>query len=456
MPEGAGIGDPYYPLLGNRGYDALHYTIEIRLDVAAGSIVEATTTIDAVATDDLTSFNLDYRGPQVDAITVDGAEAVWSRSDGELTVMPAGPIATGEEFATTVRYHGTPVVDGDDRFERGWWTTGDAIFTVGEPAGSDIWYPVNGHPLDKATYTLSVTVPEPYQVAANGILTSVDFATGAGDEPDTTTYTWENEEPTASYLVVMHAGEIEIEPSEGPRGITLYEAFPRDLGEREQRILALVPQMVEIFSERFGPYPFSSIGSTVFPDTDFNAALETQGMIGYDLSAIREPTVAHEVAHQWLGNSVSPARWQDIWLNEGFARYAEVVWAEAAHGPEAADAALRRQMSSLATTTRSAQGEGVLIGDPGPDHLFSEVVYAGGALVLHDLRQRVGDDAFFRILREWTSRYRYATATTDDFIALAEEISGDELGAFFAERLFTPWTPERVADEYGLEASPVP
>ena len=456
MPEGAGIGDAYYPLLGNRGYDALHYSIDLDLDVAAGSILDATTTIDAVATDDLASFNLDYRGPRIDVVTVNGVEATWSRNGGELTVTPAAAIAAGQDFQTEVRYHGTPEVDGTDRFERGWWATGDSIFAVGEPAGSDIWYPVNGHPLDKATYTIAVTVPEPYQVAANGILDSVELTTGAGDHPDTTTYTWENRDPTASYLVILHAAEIQIDAVAGPGGITLYEAFPPDLGEREARVFALVPEMVEVFTQLFGPYPFSSLGSTVFEDTDFNAALETQGMIGYDRSAIREPTVAHEVAHQWLGNSVSPARWQDIWLNEGFARYAEVLWAEAAHGSEAADASLRRQMASLATASRTPQGAGVLIGDPGPERLFSEVVYAGGALVLHDLRQRVGDDAFFRILREWAERYRYSTADTDDFIALAEEITGDDLDAFFAERLLTPWTPQRVADQYGLEASPVP
>jgi aminopeptidase N len=214
--------------------------------------------------------------------------------------------------------------------------------------------------------------------------------------------------------------------------------------------------MVATFAELFGPYPFQSIGNTVFEDTSFNAALETQGMIGYDRSAVNERTIAHEVAHHWYGNSVSPASWQDIWLNEGFARYAETLWYEAAHGPEAAEASLRRQMSSLATVTRTPQGAGVLIGDPGPDRLFTEVVYAGGALLLHDLRERLGDDVFFKLLQEWAARYRHSHATTEEFIALAEEVSGDDLDAFFADWLYTPWTPERVADRYPLAATPIP
>ncbi len=117
---------------------------------------------------------------------------------------------------------------------------------------------------------------------------------------------------------------------------------------------------------------------------------------------------------------------------------------------------MRRQMSSLATVSRTPNGEGVSIGDPGPEHLFSEVVYAGGALLLHELRQRLGDETFFRVLQEWASRYRHATATTDDFIALAEEISGEELDDFFTDWLSTPWTPERAADRFPLAGTPQP
>ncbi len=451
-----GIGDPYYPLLGNGGYDVAHYTIDVDLDVEAGSILDATSTIDAVATQDLSAFNLDFRGPQIDGITVDGVPAGWTRKGGELTVTPAEPLFASSPFQTIVRYHGTPEVDEEDRFERGWWMTGKSIFAVGEPAGSDVWYPVNGHPLDKATYTLVITVPEPYDVVANGLLVSVARTTGAGDNPSTATFTWENQEPTASYLVMFHAAELDVTFDEGPGGITLVEAFPPDLPDQEMILFGRVPEMVAAFEELFGPYPFASLGNTVFEDTSFNAALETQGMIGYDRSAVSERTIAHEVAHQWFGNSVSPTRWQDIWLNEGFARYAEVLWAEAAHGPNAANAALQRQIASFATASRTSTGDGVLIGDPGAGHLFTEVPYAGGAVVLHELRALLGDETFFRLLQEWATRYRYATATTADFIALAEEVSGEDLDEFFTGWLYTPWTPDRVADHFPLEGTPVP
>jgi aminopeptidase N len=179
-------------------------------------------------------------------------------------------------------------------------------------------------------------------------------------------------------------------------------------------------------------------------------------MIGYDGSAVNERTIAHEIAHQWFGDSVTLEHWQDIWLNEGFARYAEVLWAEAAHGEEARDAALHRQMAQLATVSRTPDGKGILIADPGPEHLFTEAVYAGGALLLDDLRHHIGDEHFFRLLHEWAARYRHGNATTADFVALAEEISGQDLDAFFADWLDTPWTPDRVADRYPLSGTPVP
>jgi len=450
------MGDPYYPLLGNGGYDAIHYAIDLDLDVEAGAILDATTTIDAVATQDMSAFNLDFRGPQIDAVAVDGVPAKWTRDGGELTVTPAQPLPAGQPFQTEVRYHGTPDIDEDDRFERGWWTTDRSIFAVGEPAGSDVWYPVNGHPLDKATYTLAITVPEPYDVVSNGRLDSVARSTGAAGSPSTITFTWDNEEPTASYLVMFHAAELDMTFGEGPDGITLIEAFPPALPEQERRLFARVPEMIEVFTKLFGPYPFPSLGSTVFADTSFNAAMETQGMIGYDESAVSERTIAHELAHQWFGDSVSPARWQDMWLNEGFARYSEILWTEAAHGTDAAEAALQRQIAGFATVSRTEDGAGVLIGDPGKDQIFTEVPYAGGAVVLHELRQRLGDEAFFQLLQQWAARYRYSNATTDDFIDLAEEVSGEELDAFFSDWLYTPWTPDRVADRFPLAATPIP
>ncbi len=446
------MGDDYYPLLGNGGYDVEHYTIALEIDVAAGSLNDATTTIDAIATQELSAFNLDFRGPEIDEVAVDGVAAHWSRSGGELTITPQAPLAARAPFEVTVRYHGTP--DGDeDRFEKGWWATGNSVFAVGEPRGSDVWYPVNGHPLDKATYTLEITVPEEFEVVANGHRREVSIADGL-DGQSTRTFVWENEEPTASYLVMFHAARMDVSIEERPDGITLLTAFPPTIDAQTRAVFDDVPAMLDFFESIYGPYPFTALGNTVFEDTSFNAALETQGLISYDASSVRENTVAHEIAHQWFGNSVSPEQWRGIWLNEAFARYAEVLWAEYAHGEDAALTTLRRQMSSFANASRGTDGDEILIGDPGPEHLFSEAVYAGGALMLDDLRHHLGDETFFALLRAWTTQHQYGNASTADFIALAEEVSGEDLDAFFQEWLLTPWTPERVADRYSLNATP--
>jgi aminopeptidase N len=439
----AGIGDAYYPLLGNGGYDVRHYTLTLDLDVAAGRIRDATATLDAVATQHLSAFNLDYRGPEITSVVVNRAPAGATRAGGELTVTPAAPIAAGEEFTVVVRYRGTPR-GGDERLTRGWWATGSAVAIAGEPSGADRWYPVNGHPRDKATYTLIVTVPEPYTVVANGALASVTG--GTGDRFATRTFIWENPFPTASYLVTFHAAELAVREAEGPGGIGLTEAFPPDLTRKERRVFSRVPEMIATFEEMFGPYPFATFGATVLNESAFDAALETQELVIYDRDAVGESKVAHELAHQWFGNSVSLERWSDIWLNEGFASYAQVLWAETAHGDAAARTALLRRAQNLATASAGAGSPEIVIGDPGPDQLTSPIVYAGGALTLHALRERIGDEAFFALLREWTARNRHANAGTHDFIALAEEMSGEELDSFFREWLYTPWTPQLVAE----------
>ena len=452
-PGAPGIGDPYYPLLGNGGYDAQHYTIDLDLDIEKGVIRDGVTTIDAVATQALSAFNLDYRGPRIRSITVDGVPATFAREGGELTVTPAAPIAGGQPFQVAVTYRGMPD-GGEDRFERGWWVVEDSIFTIGEPAGADVWYPVNGHPLDKATYTLSITVPDGYDVVANGQLASVAYATGVSGNPSRTTYVWDNTEPTASYLVTFHAADLEVTTEDGLGGIRLTEAFRPELPETQARLFDLVPEMLTVFESLFGPYPFRAFGNTVLADSSLNAALETQGLASYDRSAVSERTIAHELAHQWFGNSVSLERWQDIWLNEGFARYAETLWAEQKHGADAAEATVRQQIASFANATRASGDAGIAIGDPGPDNIFSEVAYAGGALVLHNLRLEIGDDAFFRLLQEWATRYAYSNASTADFVALAEEVSGQDLSSFFVDWLETPWTLERAADRFSLQGTP--
>ena len=304
----------------------------------------------------------------------------------------------------------------------GWFDLGTNSVAVGEPFGAQTWYPVNDHPTDKATYTFTLDVPGSLVGVANGVLTNDD----AGDGRRVTS--WEMTDPMASYLATVTVGDYLLIDSDPAEQVDVFDAVPPRLRDVFQGDFGLTDEMINVFSELFGPYPFDEYGVMVI-DGNFSFALETQGRSIFSASFVDgdgsiERIVAHEVAHQWFGNHVSPATWQDIWLNEGFASYAEDLWIEFGR-----DGDLGTLENRLITRAQVAQSPAP--GDPGPAGLFDASVYRRGGLTLHALRLEVGDDAFFTMLRTWLERYGGGSATTSDFIALAEEIHGEDLSGFF-------------------------
>ena len=457
-----GIGDPYFPAMGNGGYDVQRYVLDLDVDVAANTIV-GTTFIEALATESLSRFHLDFVGPAIAEVTVGGAPAEVDRLDGELVITPAEPLAAGQAFTTSITYSGLPGAhraEGDARYSRGWHHYGEGILVASEPSGASSWYPVNDHPLDKAPYTMRITVPEPYVVAANGVLVRVEEGEG------TRTYHWEEDNPMASYVATVGIAEFERVEAGVAAGVPIRNYFPVDLPESVRQGYGRTGEMLAFFSEAFGPYPFDAYGVVVH-DEDLGFALETQTLSLFGRGLPRENTVAHELAHQWFGNSVSPAAWQHIWLNEGFATYAAALWGEHSLGTEAGAEYMNQAMLGLyrsAAEVRAGLGRapaavpavaaaplhplsGVrqeapfVIGDPTPERLFDRLVYNRGALTLHALRLRLGDDPFFRVLRAYYARHAEGVAATKDFVAVAEEVSGEDLDAFFRAWLFQPDLP---------------
>ncbi len=435
----AGIGDPYYAQLGNGGYDVDHYDLVITFDDTTGRI-EAEATIAATATQDLETFNLDFGPFDAVTVTVDGAPAQIDHAPPELTVTPAELLTSGQSFTTVVTYAGVPQpVAGASGFSGGWLTTGSgAIYVASEPDGAHTWFPSNDHPMDKATYSVTVTAASALEVAGNGVLTGeVDNGDG------TRTWVWEMATPMASYLAAVSIADYEIQRSAGPDGVQIRNFFPAAIATEAEFDFGRTAEMIDYFATVFGPYPFDTYGVVVVP-TPLGFALENQTMslFGTDLvtgTRAAETVVAHELAHQWFGNHVSPATWQDIWLNEGFASYAEELWADhSADGPQLGGGGIDAISARLAS-----QGAGLgPIADPGTDDLFSQAVYVRGAMVLHALRLEVGDDGFFEILRLWVERYGGSAASTADFVAVAEEVSGAELGPFFDDWLTAPTPPD--------------
>jgi aminopeptidase N len=443
----SGLGDSLYPGFGNGGYDVAHYTLNITVNDVSTSDLTASTTIEAKATQDLLSFNLDFIGFAIEKITVNGEPADFSRKGQELTVTPLKPLVEGRSFTVVVQYNGSPEEMQSVALpvQTGWIVVDGGSFVLSEPDGSANFYPVNDHPLDKAAYTFRVTVPDPLEVAANGMLTDTI------DNGDTTTYIFEESAPMASYLATIDIDEFDVETMKSDHGILIRNYYSTGLSADVRKPFARQGEMIDYFSQIYGPYPFNVYGSLVM-NTEFGSALENQTMSIYGMDMIdvedvegTESTVAHELSHQWFGDSLSVADWNDIWLNEGFATYSEGLWIEHLHGREALDDWVKFQYADVVGSSYPPPG------NPPADDLFNGGVYARGGLTLHALRLEVGDEAFFKILPTYFERYKNGNATTDDFIAMAEEVSRKDLTKFFNDWLYGEKIPPIPALGLGVE-----
>ncbi len=429
-----GLGDSLYPDLGNAGYDVDHYTIDLTWDPPSGSLT-ALVTIDAHAVAPLDAFSLDFAGFDVTEVAMAGTAVDSARDGAKLRVTPAAPIEVGEAFSVAVGYTGAPepVVSPAISFPVGWTGAEDGTqYVAAEPDAAHAWFPCNDHPLDKATYTFRLTAPTPLTAAANGVL--VDEITDLG----ASTWVWEMEQPMPTYLATAVIGDIALveDPAATEAGgVPVRNVLPIDLATDPPSSLALQGDMLTFFADILGPYPFATSGVAVVPG--FDAALEnsTLSLLGRDFTTnddAFETVLVHELAHQWIGDSVTIGDWGDIWLNEGFATYLEWLWLEHRHGPAAFQSTVTRNHAAMVESGLPPPGE------PPADDLFNSSVYIGGALTLHALRLEIGDGAFFETLRMYYDRYAGGNVITADFVAVAEEASGRDLGAFFDSWLHGP------------------
>lgn len=427
QPGAPGLGDPYYPLAGNGGYDVAHYALTLDYEPSLNHLI-GTAVIRARATQTLSRFDLDLRGFAITRLLVDGRAATFTRNGQELVVTPRKGIPAGRDFSVTVDYSGVPevVLDPDGSIE-GWIPTSDGAFVVGEPQGSPAWYPVNDNPRDKATYDFAVTVPDGLTVMANGVLLASSASGGRR------TWVWRENDPMAPYLATVTLGVFDLTQYALADGTPAYVAVDPHLGASS--VLDDLPEIVDFFSVLCGPYPFDAAGAIVDDARFVGYALETQTKPLFDRMP-DEATLVHEISHMWFGDSVTLVSWSDLWLHEGFATWSEWIWSED-HGGRTA-----QETFDVLYAREGDVHWNPPAGNPGgPETLFAPTVYLRGGMTLQALRGKVGDATFFRILRAWAAEHRHGNATTPDFIALAERESGLDLGAFFDVWLYQPGKP---------------
>jgi len=434
-----GVGDDYYPQLGNSGYDVSHYDIAFEFDNETRAI-DGVATLDVTPTSELASFNLDLVGFTVESVQIDGRDASFDRAGQELTIWSTDPLPADELIKVEVAYSGVPTSIGSAAFPtNGWNDLGRVVFVAGEPEGAAGWYPVNDHPLDKATYRIAVAVSGRMKVASNGELVASNTI-GERADGDLVEWVFEADDPQASYLTTLAIGDLTYYDESTVGDVTVRHVAETSVVDDASQMNRNTPAMIETFVELFGPYPFDEYGTVVI-DEDIGFALETQtlSVFGNDfLGNDADFVVAHELAHQWFGNHVSLSQWQDLWLNEGFASYSEHLWLSARDSSYDTDRVIRQTHEGLAATGLLDQPPGV----PPTDDLFHISVYIRGSFTLHALRLTMGDEPFFELLKSWVTEFGGGSATTEDFTEMAEAISGLDLTDFFEEWLYTPGLPD--------------
>ncbi|MDR6691540.1 aminopeptidase N [Microbacterium sp. 1154] len=427
--------DPYAPQSGDLSYDVASYDLAISYRVRTNRL-EGVASIVAVACEPVSSIALDLVGLRTSRVRVDGATARFSAGPRVLRVTLPRALAAGERFEVEVTYAGAPAPRRSRWGSVGWEELTDGALVAGQPIGAPTWFPCNDRPDNRARMRLEVTVDEGYVVAATGVAGPRIRRGGR------VTTSFVSDVPTATYLAAVHIGRYRTRQLEGtgdPLVPAVMVSAPPALAAAVDRAFSTVPDMLRAFGRFFGPYPQEACTLVVTAD-ELEIPLEAQGLAVFGMNHLvpaAQRLVAHELAHQWFGNSVGLARWSDIWLNEGFACYAEWLWSETSGGASV-ESCVADHYARLAVKPQD-----LLLVDPGPDDMFDDRVYKRGALTLHAVRRSLGDEAFFDLLRSWTAEHRHALVTTDDFRAAVDRAGGADAAAVLSRWIDDVTLPAR-------------
>jgi aminopeptidase N len=434
-------GDRRYPRLGSAVIDVGEYRVDLTYDPAGAGSLSGSVTVSATALAATGRIALDAAGLDVTSVhDGEGDELAFSIDDDELLIELAIPRRAGEELSVVVAYSAPVPADEGFADRAGLFEGVDhpGVWAVNEPDGASTWMPVSDHPTDKARWTFAIVTPPDLTAIANGESAGrPEVVSGGGLR-----WEWEQAEPMAPYLVMLLIGPYTIaDGGVSSTGVPLSNVTLSDRAADAAPYADVTDRQLAFFADLFGAYPFDRYGIAL-ADSEAGLAMETQGMslfssrdLDGSLGYLQHLLLAHELTHQWFGDAVSPAQWDDIWLNEGWATYGQWLWLEEV-GLDSVESAVSKALTQL---------HGLPSGGPvsDPHELFGSVAYDGGAVVLHALRLTIGDEAFFAGAREWIATHLDSAATTAEFQATMERASGTGLDAFFAT-----WVDaERLPDE---------
>ena len=481
QPGARSLGDRFYPSLGNGGYDVQQYdlafdwTAPVAAAVSESAGPNATTrpgaspaspdvvdlgsvaadaTIRAVATQDLSAFSLDLTRANTDiaSVSLDGTRVpwAWDETGRKLLIEPASTIPDGSAFSLRVRYTARPgpvtktgedvplATPGEDaaaalrRLGRGFLADGSGGFLLAaQPNGAHTLFPANDYPTDKALVTLRLTAPAGMLGVASGTLA------GLTSNPDgSTTSVWQSMHPVATHVLALGVGHYALLGGTGPAALPLRFAVPTRDVPIAAPVLSRVPDILAWLEDRLGAYPFETFGLLAYAGDVTEAILEGQTLVLMP-DLIFDPrlaacdmlgAIAHEATHQWFGDDVSLVSWDQKWLSEGHATFYEWSWRDANGCDQGGLESRMRAAYEVAQAVRDAGGPPAR--PVTPDRAYDDTIYGQGALALYALQQEVGADVFESIERTFLERFAGGNASTADFIALAGDVAGRDLGAF--------------------------
>ena len=420
-----------YP--GDDKIDVTYYKLNLSINYNNKLLTGEVTVKARPAIDKLTNFYLDLvNSMAVTSVTSNNVTVAYSQSSNQLKINLEKEYAGGELITVTIKYSGYPQSAGFGDFVFTAHSGQPIIWTLSEPYGAKSWWPSKDTPADKADSSdVWITADKSFTSISNGVLTET-----VNNVDGTSTYKWKNRYPIANYLISLAMSNYQkydtpFEYETGKVMPVTHYVFP-ELFSTNKGNLDLVPGMLKIFSEKFGLYPFIT---EKYGQAQVMNSVSMEHQTVSSMSTFREDVVAHELAHQWFGDRVTCKDWQNIWLNEGFATYSESIYYEVKYG----NSMFTNDVNAIMSSAKTAKGSIYVQDISTIGQIFNGArSYSKGGVVLHMLRGVVGDENFFRILKEYLSEpgLSYNVATTEDFQRIAERVYGKSLDYFFKEWIY--------------------